>query len=172
MFTCFESPLSKCKYNLFFGRNGSFLNPFETSPLRNTKFQLHYTTDNQYIEPLGLFCMFRPSTDVQWWGNQTPAYNTIAFTEIVVTARDNKTYLELSNHRQTSWLERRPEKTCRKKRTGNLGRNQAQAHETFLLGFMRTNKLSNNWDGVGLDWLTALTYHFTHNASMLKGPGP
>ena len=28
--------------------------------------------------------------------------------------------------------------------TGNLGRNQAQAHETFLLGFMRTNKKQTN----------------------------
>ena len=66
--------------------------------------------------------------------------------------------------------------------TGNLGRNQAQAHETLLLGFMRTNKetnkLSNNWDGFGLDWLPTCNhklkypYHFTHNASILKGPGP
>ena len=30
-----------------------------------SRFQLHYTTDNQYIEPLGLFCMFQPSTSVQ-----------------------------------------------------------------------------------------------------------
>ena len=42
----------------------------------------------------------------------------------------------------------------------------------------KTNKLSNNWDGVGLDWLPMCNhklkypYHFTHNASILKGPGP
>ena len=34
-------------------------------PINSYSFQLHYTTDNQYIEPLGLFCMFRPSTSVQ-----------------------------------------------------------------------------------------------------------
>ena len=67
--------------------------------------------------------------------------------------------------------------------TGNLGRNQAQAHETFLLGSMHTykkqaNKLCNNWDGVGLEWLPTCdhklkySYHFTQNASILKGPGP
>ena len=27
--------------------------------------------------------------------------------------------------------------------TGNLGRNQAQAHETFLLGFIRAYKQTN-----------------------------